>query len=65
MVAVMEAMQRAPEMATTGFKQVSKGLKKSTGKTYRTSTSKYTPHQGKQECARRIRQIKSGQLQRC
>lgn len=59
--AAMEAMQYMPPELKTVSHKLSGNIKgylktKSTGRRWRSkSVSKYKPHQGKQECARRLR----------
>jgi len=56
--AAMQPIHNTAELATTGLKHItgSTGKTKSSGKRYtRKYASKYKPHQGKQECERRLR----------
>ena len=59
LIAAMQSIQKQPGLSTTGFMNLSgrsSGKAKSKGRKWsRKSKSKYTPHQGKQECARRLR----------
>lgn len=59
LAAAMQSIQNTPKLSTTGFMALagrSTGKIKSSGqKWFRKSKSKYEPHQGKQECARRLR----------
>lgn len=58
--ASMNAIQRAQSLATVGHNFVASGNNfnphQAKNKSYRLKTkSKYAPHQGKQECARRLK----------
>lgn len=56
--AAMQPLHNVSKLTTTGFKRIagSVGKVRSLGNKYnRKSGSKYKPHQGKQECARRLR----------